>query len=212
MFKTIHEKSKASFIVNKSEFIGYACPCDTEEDALEFISYINEKHKDATHNCYAYIIGKEKLIQRFSDDGEPSGTAGVPMLEVLKKEDLTNLCVVVTRYFGGIKLGAGGLVRAYSKSVRVALEANKIVEKKIFDIVELDLDYSLLGVIENYLAVNNLIAIDKQFLDRVFISVYIQKDKFNQFKGEMDNLSSATIKISRKKEVYLSTINDEIIL
>lgn len=212
MFKTIHERAENSFVVNKSEFIGYACPCQTEEEAIEFISEINEKHKDATHNCYAYIIGKEKLTQRFSDDGEPSGTAGVPMLEVLKKEDLTNICVVATRYFGGIKLGAGGLVRAYSKAVRVALESSKIVEKKIFDIVELNLDYSLLGIIENYIAVNNLITVDKEFLDRVSISVYIQKDKFDRFKGEIDDISSATIKLNREKEVYLSTINGEIIL
>ena len=134
------------------------------------------------------------------------------MLEVLKKEDLTNICVVATRYFGGIKLGAGGLVRAYSKAVRVALESSKIVEKKIFDIVELNLDYSLLGIIENYIAVNNLITVDKEFLDRVSISVYIQKDKFDRFKGEIDDISSATIKLNREKEVYLSTINGEIIL
>src|SRR5699024_4890875 len=116
-------------IINKSRFIGYASPVESEKSAQEFIDTIKQKHKDATHNVFAYIIGQNKNIQRYSDDGEPSGTAGIPILEMMKKEDLTDTVIVVTRYFGGIKLGAGGLVRAYIKGAKCGLESANIVEK-----------------------------------------------------------------------------------
>ena len=126
-YKTLREENSAEFIINKSRFIGYGCPCETEEEALAFLSEIRTKHKDATHNCYAYVIGKNSGIMRYSDDGEPGGTAGLPMMEVLKAQGVVNCCVVVTRYFGGILLGAGGLVRAYTQGAVIALKAAQVV-------------------------------------------------------------------------------------
>lgn len=107
-YKTLREENSAEFIINKSRFIGYGCPCGTEEEALAFLARIRQKHKDATHNCYAYIIGLNSGIMRYSDDGEPGGTAGMPIIEVMKARGVVNCAVVVTRYFGGILLGAGG--------------------------------------------------------------------------------------------------------
>lgn len=125
-FKTVKQAASDEFIVNKSRFIGHAAPAETEEAALAFLQRIRQEHKDATHNCYAYIIGQNAGIMRFSDDGEPGGTAGMPILEVMRARGVVNVCVVVTRYFGGILLGAGGLVRAYSHGSALALTAAQV--------------------------------------------------------------------------------------
>ena len=127
-YKTLKRRADDEFIVNKSRFIGYAAPCQSEEEALAFLKEIREKHKDATHNCYAYIIGRNMGIMRYSDDGEPGGTAGMPIIETMKSVGVTDCCVVVTRYFGGVLLGAGGLVRAYRKGCVVALNAAQVVK------------------------------------------------------------------------------------
>ena len=126
-YKTLRQEAADEVIINKSRFIGYACPCETEEEALAFLSKIRTKHKDATHNCYAYIIGRNAGIMRYSDYGEPGGTAGLPMMEVLKAQGVVNCCVIVTRYFGGVLLGAGGLVRAYTQGAVIALKAAQVV-------------------------------------------------------------------------------------
>ena len=125
-YKTLHEYGKDEYIVEKSVFIGHAKPVTSEEEARAFIDEMKAKYKDATHNVWAYTIGQSMNIQRYSDDGEPQGTAGIPTLELIKKEDLRDVVVVVTRYFGGVKLGAGGLVRAYTKGAKIGLEAAKI--------------------------------------------------------------------------------------
>ena len=124
-YKTIARRCEARFIEKKSEFIGYLCPVQTEEQAVAFIEEIRAMHRKATHNCYAYIL-RENNAARHSDDGEPGGTAGVPIYEVLRKEGLTDVCCVVTRYFGGVLLGAGGLVRAYTKGAKDAVDADKV--------------------------------------------------------------------------------------
>jgi len=126
-YRTLGKAASDEFVINKSRFIGYAAPVETEEEALAFLQTIRQKHKDATHNCYAYVIGRNAGIMRYSDDGEPGGTAGLPMMEVLKAQNVVNCCVVVTRYFGGILLGAGGLVRAYTQGVVVGLKAAGVV-------------------------------------------------------------------------------------
>lgn len=139
-YKTLREESSAEFVINKSRFIGYGCPCQTEDDALDFLARIRQKHKDATHNCYAYIIGLNAGIMRYSDDGEPGGTAGLPIIEVMKARGVVNCAVVVTRYFGGVLLGAGGLVRAYAQGSKTALDAADVVvmEKSARHMVEVD--------------------------------------------------------------------------
>ncbi len=126
-YRTLRQSGSDELIIQKSRFIGYAAPCETEEDALAFLQQIRTKHKDATHNCYAYVIGRNMGVMRYSDDGEPGGTAGLPIMEVIKAQGVTNCCVVVTRYFGGILLGAGGLVRAYTQGCAVALKAAQVV-------------------------------------------------------------------------------------
>ena len=142
-YKTIKQSASDEFIVNKSRFIGYASPCQTEEEALAFLKSIREKHKDATHNCYAYVIGENAGIMRYNDDGEPGGTAGLPMMEVLKARQVVNCCVVVTRYFGGVLLGAGGLVRAYSHGCAIALNAAQVVRMQLSKRLLLDVPYPL---------------------------------------------------------------------
>ena len=144
-YKTIARRCEARFIEKKSEFIGYLCPVQTEEQAVAFIEEIRAMHRKATHNCYAYIL-RENNAARHSDDGEPGGTAGVPIYEVLRKEGLTDVCCVVTRYFGGVLLGAGGLVRAYTKGAKDAVDAAQI--KCMAEAVKLavTVDYGLYGV------------------------------------------------------------------
>ncbi|MGG3841862.1 YigZ family protein, partial [Anoxybacillus kestanbolensis] len=150
-YYTVKGYGEAEIIIEKSRFICYVERATTEEEAVRFIHQIKKKHWDATHNCSAYIIGEHDHIQKANDDGEPSGTAGVPMLEVLKKKKLKDTVVVVTRYFGGIKLGAGGLVRAYGKAVTEGLKASGIVERKLMRIMHTTIDYTWLGKVENEL-------------------------------------------------------------
>ena len=142
-YKTIKQPAREEYVINKSRFIGHACPCQTEEQALAFLKRIREEYRDATHNCYAYVIGENAGIMRYSDDGEPGGTAGLPMMEVLKARGVVNLCVVVTRYFGGILLGAGGLVRAYSHSCALALDAAQVSIMELTQRVLFDVPYPL---------------------------------------------------------------------
>ena len=138
---TILNSSAEEYIIQKSRFIGYAMPCDTEEEALSFIESKRKEHAQATHNCYAYVIGANAGIMRYSDDGEPQGTAGLPMMGVLQAKNLVNLCVVVTRYFGGILLGAGGLVRAYSKGCTLAVDSAKIITMQLCRRMVFDVPY-----------------------------------------------------------------------
>lgn len=176
VYRTIKKTAQAEIIIDKSTFIGYAAPVNTEEEAQAFISEIKKKHRDATHNVPAYVIGEQNEIQRFSDDGEPSGTAGIPILEVLKKEDVRNTVVVVTRYFGGIKLGAGGLVRAYTKGAKIALDAAEIITKVLHQVVIITIDYSLLGMMQNQLK-NHGIAIKETLYDEmVHLHVWVTID------------------------------------
>lgn len=125
-FKTVKCAASDEYIVNKSRFIGHAAPAETEEAALAFLKLIRQEHRDATHNCFVYVIGQNAGIMRYSDDGEPGGTAGLPMMEVIRNRGVTNVCIVATRYFGGILLGAGGLVRAYSHTCALALDAAQV--------------------------------------------------------------------------------------
>ena len=150
-YKTLREENSAEFIINKSRFIGYGCPCETEEEALAFLSRIRQKHKDATHNCYAYIIGLNSGIMRYSDDGEPGGTAGMPIIEVMKARGVVNCAVVVTRYFGGILLGAGGLVRAYAQGSKTALDAAGVVVMEKSSRYLVEVDYSTWQRLEYFL-------------------------------------------------------------
>ena len=210
-YKTVMGQDSVELEIKKSTFIGHIKECKTEGDALDFIEEINKANRQATHNCYAYIIGDKKLTQRYSDDGEPQGTAGIPMLEVLKKEDLTNLCVVVTRYFGGVKLGASGLIRAYSKATSSAIEKISIVEMLNFKKISLEFDYSLLGKIENHIMVNGYAEIDRQYTDKVSIILYISDSAYDGFKENLIQMTSSNINIEVMDELLLPIKNNKII-
>lgn len=149
-YTTINGRAEASFIEKKSEFIGYIKHTETDEEAVDFINEIRSMHRKATHNVYAYIL-RNGSITRYSDDGEPQGTAGVPVFEVLRKEGLTDVCCVVTRYFGGILLGGGGLVRAYSHSAKIAVDASERMIMCSCYPMEITADYNLYGRLTNIL-------------------------------------------------------------
>ncbi|CEQ25003.1 IMPACT domain-containing protein [[Clostridium] sordellii] len=212
MYKTLHEFGVDEIIIEKSTFIGYAKPISTEEAAVEFINEIKKKHKDATHNVWAYTVGQNMNIQRYSDDGEPQGTAGIPTLEVIKKEDLRDVVVVVTRYFGGIKLGAGGLVRAYTKGAKIGLEAAKIIEKVNYQEVKIKIDYNQLGKVQNEIMNMGYFIKDTIYEDNVEIIVYSKQDKLEEIIDKITDITSATANIVLGEEFYLSEKDGQIIL
>ena len=211
-YKTLHEFGMDEIIIEKSTFIGYAKPIKTEEEAVDFINEIKKKHKDATHNVWAYTVGKSMNIQRYSDDGEPQGTAGIPTLEVIKKEDLRDVVVVVTRYFGGIKLGAGGLVRAYTKGAKVGIEAAKVIEKVKYKDVRIKIDYNLLGKVQNEIMNMGYFVKDTVYEDNVEFIVYSRIDEVEKLTDRMIDITSATATITLGEEFYLSEQNGNIIL
>lgn len=212
MYKTLHEFGTDEITIEKSTFIGYAKPIKTEEEAVEFINEIKKKHKDARHNVWAYTVGKSMNIQRYSDDGEPQGTAGIPTLEVIKKEDLRDVVVVVTRYFGGIKLGAGGLVRAYTKGAKLGLEAGKIIEKVMYQEVRIKIDYNQLGKVQNEIMNMGYFIKDTVYEDNVEIIVYSRVNEKETIIEKIKDITSATAQISLGEEFYLSEKDGEIIL
>ena len=211
-YKTVFESGESTIIIEKSKFIGYSRHVETEEDALTFINEIKKKNKDATHNVSAYILGEKKNAQKYSDDGEPTGTAGIPILELMKKEELTNSAIVVTRYFGGIKLGAGGLVRAYSKSAKSTLENSLISQKKIFIPIEILFDYSFLGKIQNDISTRNILASKPDFEDVVKYTIYVDKEEIDSNINHINDLTSGNVIIDIKDEVLLDFVNDNYIL
>ena len=150
-YRTVLARGSEQFIINKSRFIGHGAPCRTEEEALDFLADIRREHKDASHNCYAYVIGRNAGIARYSDDGGPSGTAGAPIIEVIKARGVVDVCVVVTRYFGGILLGAGGLIRAYAQGSKAALDAARVVVMHKTHRYLFDADYAMVGKLDYFL-------------------------------------------------------------
>ena len=201
-YKTIKGTEVSEFEVDKSVFITTAKHVESEEEALTFLDEIREKYKDATHNCTAYIINEKPEIKRYNDDGEPQGSAGLPMLSVLEKEEVTNVAVVVTRYFGGKLLGKGGLIRAYTKGVADTVGPNALYKRDYLR-VELILSYNILGQIENYLNEEKYQVINKSYTDEVSFEIYVRRDKFDKFYEDLINMTSANIKINKKEELML---------
>ena len=211
-YKTLHKFGVDEYIVEKSTFIGYAKPIKTEEEAIEFINEIKKKHKDATHNVWAYTIGENMNIQRYSDDGEPQGTAGIPTLEVIKKEDLRDVVVVVTRYFGGIKLGAGGLVRAYTKGAKVGIEAGIVIEKVKYSEVKIKIEYTQLGRIQNEIMNLGFKVKDTIYSEDVELIVYVRNEEAQSLMDRIIDITSGTADVSLGEEYYLSDKDGELIL
>jgi len=202
-YYTVKENGFHEIIIQKSRFITYLARATTEEQVQAFISELKKKHHDANHNCSAYVIGERNEIQKANDDGEPSGTAGVPMLEVLKKRDLRDTVVVVTRYFGGIKLGGGGLIRAYGSSVSEALNAVGVVERIEHTVVSVTVDYTWLGKLENELRAS-VHPIDQiHYLDQVQIDVLVKTADVPDFLDWMTNMTNGQAELSSGSKRYL---------
>ena len=184
-YRTIKEDGQAQEEIKKSRFICHAKRVYSEEEARDFITAIKKEHYKATHNCSAFIVGERSEIKRTSDDGEPSGTAGIPMLGVLENHNLTNVCVVVTRYFGGIKLGAGGLIRAYAGSVALSVKEIGIIEIKEQAGIQIHMTYAQYQEYGNFLKEHNLIELETNFTDQVDTMIFIDKEKKDSIKADL---------------------------
>lgn len=200
---TIKKEGEHEIVIERSRFICYTARATTEQEALDFISTIKKQNWNATHNCSAYLIGENDQFQKANDDGEPSGTAGVPMLEVLKKRKLKDTVVVVTRYFGGIKLGAGGLVRAYGKSVSEGINAVGIVERVLMNIIHIKVDYTWIGKLENELRNSTYTVKDVLYGEDVEFLVYVETSQTENFIAWMTEMTNGKSTISIGDNVYL---------
>ena len=184
-FRTIKDDGQVQEEIKKSRFICHAKRVYSEEEARDFITAVKKEHYKATHNCSAFIIGERSEIKRTSDDGEPSGTAGVPMLGVLENHNLTNVCVVVTRYFGGIKLGAGGLIRAYAGSVALAVKEIGIIEIKEQAGIAIQMSYAQYQEYSNFLKEYDLMELETNFTDQVDTMIYVDKEEKENIKAAL---------------------------
>ena len=203
---TIYQNGEHKIEIKKSKFICHLFRIENEEQAKEYIAKIKKEHYKANHNCSAYMLGENFEIQRSSDDGEPSGTAGVPMLEVLKKNQLQNTLAIVTRYFGGIKLGAGGLIRAYSTSVSEALKEIGNVQGKLQQILDIIIDYPQLGKLQNYLE-NEQIAIQEiDYLEQITVKVAIDINQCESFQNALIDLFNNQLSIQILDQKYVENL------
>ncbi|MGN0544813.1 MAG: YigZ family protein [Acutalibacteraceae bacterium] len=190
-YRTVRGAASAEFVEKRSRFIGYISPASTQEEAAQFIDSIRSKHWDATHNVPAYIL-REGNICRFSDDGEPQGTAGMPALNVLQKEGLTDCALVVTRYFGGILLGGGGLVRAYSHAAKLAVDAGGIVTRALCSLVRVRCDYNFYGRLASLIPEQGGIIENTAFEDAVTVDFRIPQELEPGFEKKLIDLSNGT--------------------
>jgi uncharacterized YigZ family protein len=203
-YHTVKKAGEHEIIIQKSRFIAHIKRTESEIDAQEFIQGLKKKYWDATHNCSAYLIGEHDQIQKANDDGEPSGTAGVPILEVLKKRKLKDTTVVVTRYFGGIKLGAGGLIRAYGKAASEGLDAVGIVERRLMRVCHVKIDYSWLGKIEKELRASSAYQVKKiHYLEMVEVETYVDDSAVQTFMDWMIELTNGQSTMEKGEHVYL---------
>jgi len=197
---TIRDFGEDRFEEKKSEFIGYAKRVENEEEAKAFVNQIKNMHKQARHNCFAYIIGSNMNIQRYSDDGEPQGTAGIPILEVMKKSRITDCAVVVTRYFGGILLGTGGLTRAYIKGASIAIKAAGIVEKVQGLKLSFEIEYDLFGKIQHICGQNSWHIEDTEYSDKVIVYILSEKIISNDIENEIVEAANGKVIVRKSEE------------
>src|SRR5690625_3449434 len=202
-YLTVNQEGSSELMIQKSRFIGYVRRVETEEAAQAFIEEIKKKHYDATHNCSAYIIGEHDQIQKANDDGEPSGTAGIPMLEVLKKMKLKDTAVVVTRYFGGIKLGAGGLIRAYGNTTSQAIKTTGIVKRQLMQGISITVEYPLLGKLENEIRQSEHILDGIDYQEKVVFHVYVKKGTEDKFMEWITDLTNDQADMKQTKLTYI---------
>lgn len=204
-FKTIEHDSCEEIVEKKSRFIANLIYVESEEQAQDKIKEIKKKYYDARHNCYAYrIIEGDNILQRSSDDGEPSGTAGAPMLNILEKNDIANVLVVVTRYFGGILLGTGGLVKAYSEATLKSIDNNELIEKELGYEIQISSSYTDMQKIEYFLKTNNITILKKEFLDKVNILVELSIEDYKKITQEFPKNVIRNLEINIEKKRFIS--------
>lgn len=191
-YETVKKNSSAEYEIKHSRFIGYCRPVSTKEEAESFIAEIKSKHWDATHNVYAYIL-RDGNVKRYSDDGEPQGTAGVPVLSVIEKEGLCDVCVVVTRYFGGILLGGGGLVRAYSHSAKIGIDAASVITMALAREMRISCDYNFYGKLEAFLRSEGVGIISSDFESDVTVTFRIKNADYDFFLSKLTDLSGGKV-------------------
>ena len=207
-FKTIADGEifGAAYEVNKSKFFAHVKHVEDEEAARDFVQMIRKKYFDATHNCSAWVLGERGDKQKSNDDGEPGGTAGNPILETIKKNDLTNCAVVVTRYFGGIKLGAGGLIRAYSHTAASGIANSKIVCMTTFRKISLTLEYNFLATVENYLRNKKIRVLNTDYADVVTTEILLLPEQVEKFLIELNDLTAANFLCEELEEILLPIV------
>ena len=201
-YKTLLKEANDEVIINKSRFIGYAAPVKTVEEALSFLDRIRTKHKDATHNCYAYIIGQNAGIMRYSDDGEPGGTAGMPIIEVMKARGVVDCAVVVTRYFGGILLGAGGLVRAYTQGCVIALNAAQVCEMHPTEKWMFEVAYPLWDKVQHTLKALPVRLESTEFTTAVAFEISVKAEDSEAVQVELTQVTDGRIEGLLEEESY----------
>lgn len=211
-YKTVKKAGNKEIVIRRSRFIGHVKPVQTEEEAQEFIAEVNAEHSMATHNCYAYVVGERDQFQKQSDDGEPSGTAGKPILDVIKHRELKNIAIVVTRYFGGVMLGAGGLIRAYSDGAVAAIEAGEEIYQVLHQEVKVNIDYTWLGKVENELHGRGVLLEPIEYTDQVVVPCLPKASDTEQFVAWMTDLTQgqATITLGEQKYIVHTELHTEL--
>ncbi len=202
-YRTINQESITEINIKKSRFIASVKSVATEEAALAFIEMVRQEHKNATHNVYAYSIGIEREMQRLSDDGEPSGTAGKPILEVVKKEKIKNIVIVVTRYFGGIKLGAGGLIRAYGQTAKAGIEASEMVNMEKYQEITITVDYPIWGSVQRELENGGQVIKGMNYSDKVEVKVFVKIDDVLHMKKRLVDLTNDNVLFKIGLQLFL---------
>lgn len=200
-YYTISKPANASFIEKRSEFIGYIAPVKTNDEAVDFVNSIKAMHRKAKHNVYAYILRNDN-ISRYSDDGEPQGTAGVPVLDVLQKRGFTDVCVVVTRYFGGILLGGGGLVRAYSHAASLACDAAHIMNMCLCRRLKIKTDYGMYGKISYILPNYDTITVNSDFGTEVTLEILVLSEKKNALLKDITEITNGSVDVDELEELF----------
>lgn len=203
-YKTITASGEAEFTIQRSRFITHTAPIQNEAEAQAFLQQIKKRYYDARHSCSAWVLGPDGNRQKSSDDGEPGGTAGAPILEAIRQNGLTNLIIVVTRYFGGIKLGAGGLIRAYSHAAVLGIEASPIAQATLFRRTAVTIAYPLLGTIENWLRQKNIRIADKRYTENVTLILLIEPEALEAAAADLTNLTAARCQIDPQDEIWLN--------
>jgi uncharacterized YigZ family protein len=211
MYKTLLDEVKSEIVIEKSRFITHALPVNTEEQAKAYIDKIKKEHWQASHNVPIYVIGHKYDIQRYSDDGEPSGTAGVPVLDMIKREKITDVCLVITRYFGGVKLGTGGLVRAYTQAAKSAFDLGGLVEVSNYNYYQCLFDYTYHGKITHLLDGYETYITDTSYADQVQLSFYTKPEDAQKIMDNIVDITSNTVVQNENELVFGCIVKNEFI-